>query len=194
MNIYLLYKQVNIVYLFYMKNLKDKLLPIILAILVIVLDQISKLLIVKFIPQNTIGTQFFGDFLRIVHVSNTGVAFSVGATWSETIRKLLFSLMPLVVIALVCVVYFRNKDFTKLQNWAIMGIVGGGLGNLIDRLFRAEGVVDFIDVKFFGIFGLNRWPTFNIADSAVVVCGIILLITFIISISNDSKNKEAGEK
>lgn len=177
-----------------MKNLKDKLLPIILAILVIVLDQISKLLIVKFIPQNTIGTQFFGDFLRIVHVSNTGVAFSVGATWSETIRKLLFSLMPLVVIALVCVVYFRNKDFTKLQNWAIMGIVGGGLGNLIDRLFRDEGVVDFIDVKFFGIFGLNRWPTFNIADSAVVVCGIILLITFIISISNDSKNKEAGEK
>ena len=177
-----------------MKNLKDKLLPIILAILIIVLDQISKLLIVKFIPQNTIGTQFFGDFLRIVHVSNTGVAFSVGATWSETIRKLLFSLMPLVVIALVCVVYFRNKDFTKLQNWAIMGIVGGGLGNLIDRLFRDEGVVDFIDVKFFGIFGLNRWPTFNIADSAVVVCGIILLITFIISISNDSKNKEAGEK
>lgn len=177
-----------------MKNLKDKLLPIILAIFVIVLDQISKLLIVKFIPQNTIGTQFFGDFLRIVHVSNTGVAFSVGATWSETIRKLLFSLMPLVVIALVCVVYFRNKEFTKLQNWAIMGIVGGGLGNLIDRLFRAEGVVDFIDVKFFGIFGLNRWPTFNIADSAVVVCGIILLITFIISISNDSKNKEAGEK
>ena len=177
-----------------MKNLKDKLLPIILAILVIVLDQISKLLIVKFIPQNTIGTQFFGDFLRIVHVSNTGVAFSVGATWSETIRKLLFSLMPLVVIALVCVVYFRNKEFTKLQNWAIMGIVGGGLGNLIDRLFRAEGVVDFIDVKFFGIFGLNRWPTFNIADSAVVVCGIILLITFIISISNDSKNKETGEK
>lgn len=177
-----------------MKNLKDKLLPIILAILVIVLDQISKLLIVKFIPQNTIGTQFFGDFLRIVHVSNTGVAFSVGATWSETIRKLLFSFMPLVVIALVCVVYFRNKDFTKLQNWAIMGIVGGGLGNLIDRLFRAEGVVDFIDVKFFGIFGLNRWPTFNIADSAVVVCGIILLITFIISISKDSKNKEAGEK
>lgn len=177
-----------------MKNLKDKLLPIILAILVIVLDQISKLLIVKFIPQNSIGTQFFGDFLRIVHVSNTGVAFSVGATWSETIRKLLFSLMPLVVIALVCVVYFRNKEFTKLQNWAIMGIVGGGLGNLIDRLFRAEGVVDFIDVKFFGIFGLNRWPTFNIADSAVVVCGIILLITFIISISNDSKNKEAGEK
>ena len=177
-----------------MKNLKDKLLPIILAILVIVLDQISKFLIVKFIPQNTIGTQFFGDFLRIVHVSNTGVAFSVGATWSETIRKLLFSLMPLVVIALVCVVYFRNKDFTKLQNWAIMGIVGGGLGNLIDRLFRAEGVVDFIDVKFFGIFGLNRWPTFNIADSSVVVCGIILLITFIISISKDSKNKEAGEK
>ena len=176
-----------------MKNLKDKLLPIILAILVIVLDQISKLLIVKFIPQNTIGTQFFGDFLRIVHVSNTGVAFSVGATWSETIRKLLFSLMPLVVIALVCVVYFRNKDFTKLQNWAIMGIVGGGLGNLIDRLFRAEGVVDFIDVKFFGIFGLDRWPTFNVADSSIIICGILLAITFIISIKKEKSTEKSKE-
>ena len=176
-----------------MKNLKDKLLPIILAILVIVLDQISKLLIVKFIPQNTIGTQFFGDFLRIVHVSNTGVAFSVGATWSETIRKLLFSLMPLVVIALVCVVYFRNKEFTKLQNWAIMGIVGGGLGNLIDRLFRAEGVVDFIDVKFFGIFGLDRWPTFNVADSSIIICGILLAITFIISIKKEKSTEKSKE-
>ena len=40
-----------------------------------------------------------------------------------------------------------------------MGIVGGGLGNLVDRFFRKEGVVDFIDVKFYGLFGLERWPT-----------------------------------
>ena len=167
------------------KNFRQKLLPFILTAVVIILDQITKLLIVKNIQYGTIGAQFFGDFLRIVHISNTGVAFSVGATWSETARHLLFSLLPLIVIGVVIVVYFRNDEFTMLQRWAITGIVGGGLGNLIDRFFRAEGVVDFIDVKFYGIFGLQRWPTFNVADSAVVVCGILLIISFIISLRKE---------
>lgn len=171
------------------KNLKSKLLPFTLTVVVIVLDQITKMLVVNYIQPYTIGASFFGDFLRIIHVSNTGVAFSVGATWTETLRKLLFALLPLVVIGIVIAVYFRNNDWTKLQRWAIMGIVGGGIGNLIDRIFRAEGVVDFIDVKFYGLFGLERWPTFNVADSAVVVCGILLIISFIGSVKNDKKNK-----
>ena len=145
------------------KNLKMKLWPILLALAVIALDQISKALIGAYIPLGTIGSQFFGDFLRIIHVS----------------------------IAIVVVIYFRNQQWTKLQCWAIMGIVGGGLGNLIDRLFRKEGVVDFIDIKFYGLFGMDRWPTFNIADSAVVVCGILLIISFIVlSIREKKSNKE----
>ena len=103
------------------------------------------------------------------------------------LRRFVFGLVPTIVMVLVVVVYLRNSDFTLLQNWAICGIVGGGIGNVIDRFFRAEGVVDFIDVKFYGLFGLQRWPTFNVADSAVVVCGIILIITFIIQVKNESK-------
>ena len=148
----------------------------------------------KNIPIYTIGAQFFGDFLRIIHVANTGVAFSVGATWSDTIRRFLFSLIPLIVIGIVITIYFRNNTWTKLQRWAIMGIVGGGLGNLIDRFFRAEGVVDFIDVKFYGLFGLERWPTFNVADSAVVVCGLILVISFIVSYIQETKSEKEQEE
>ena len=169
------------------KELKSKILPITLAVVVIVLDQITKMLVVRHIPLYTIGTQFFGDFIRIIHVANTGVAFSVGATWSETARRFLFSLIPLIVIGIVIAIYFRNNTWTKLQRWSIMGIVGGGLGNLIDRFFRAEGVVDFIDVKFYGLFGLERWPTFNVADSAVVVCGLLLVISFIVTSVRESK-------
>lgn len=161
------------------KELKSKLLPFTLTVIVIVLDQITKMLVVSNIPPYTIGASFLGDFFRIIHVSNTGVAFSVGATWSDTLRRLLFALLPLIVIGVVLSVYFRNNDWNKLQRWSIMGIVGGGLGNLIDRFFRAEGVVDFLDVKFYGLFGMERWPTFNVADSAVVVCGILLIISFI---------------
>ncbi len=172
------------------KELKSKLLPFTLTIVVIILDQITKLIVVNNIPPYTIGTQFFGDFLRIIHVSNSGVAFSVGASWSLTIRKLMFSLIPLIVMGIVIAVYFRNKEWSKTQRWAIMGIVGGGFGNLIDRIFRAEGVVDFIDIKFYGLFGLQRWPTFNVADSAVVICGIILVISFICTSIKQSKSEK----
>ena len=172
------------------KELKSKLWPISLALIVILLDQVTKILVMKNIPLYTIGASFFGDFLRIIHVANTGVAFSVGATWSDTVRRFLFSLIPLIVIGIVVAIYFRNNTWTKLQRWAIMGIVGGGLGNLIDRFFRAEGVVDFIDVKFYGLFGMERWPTFNVADSAVVVCGILLIISFIVTSIRESKNPD----
>lgn len=183
-----------------MKDKKIKLLPLILAVAVIIVDQITKALVVKYIEPYHIGASFFNGFFRIVHVVNTGVAFSFGSGWSDIVRKIAFSAMPLVVIGIVCAVYFRNNEFTKLQRWAIMGIVGGGLGNLIDRIFRPEGVIDFLDVKWFGLknspiglFRMQRWPTFNVADSAVVVCGIILLVTFIISISKEKDNKEAKE-
>ncbi len=175
------------------KELKAKLWPISLAILVIILDQVTKILIVSNITRNTIGIQFFGDFLRIIHVRNTGVAFSVGATWTETARRFLFSLIPLIVIGIVIGIYFRNNTWTKLQRWAIMGIVGGGLGNLIDRFFRPAGVVDFIDVKFYGLFGLDRWPTFNVADAAVVVCGILMVVSFIVTSIRESKAQKSEE-
>lgn len=171
------------------KNIKNKLLPLILTFVVIILDQLTKCLVVKYVPAYTlVGVPtFFGDFLRIIHVYNTGVAFSVGAGWSEIARRILFSAIPVIILTLVLVIYFKNNEFTTLQRWAITGIVGGGFGNIIDRIFRANGVVDFIDVKFYGIFGMERWPTFNVADSAVVVCGILLVISFIITISKEPK-------
>lgn len=169
------------------KEIKSKLLPLVLAVAVIVLDQITKILVCKFIPVNTVGVQFFGDFLRIIHVRNPGVAFSFGAHWSDALRRVAFSIIPIIVLGIVLGVYFRNNDFTKLQQWAICGIVGGGFGNIIDRVFRPAGVVDFIDVKFYGLLGFERWPTFNIADSAVVVCGIMLVISFLVSIIKEQK-------
>jgi signal peptidase II len=60
------------------------------------------------------------------------------------------------------------------------GILGGGLGNLIDRIFRPEGVVDYLSFKFYGMFGLERFPAFNVADSSIVVSGILLVILFIL--------------
>ena len=163
---------------------RKKMLPFILTAAVIILDQITKALIVKNIPLFTIGYSFFEDFLRIVHVANTGVAFSMGDSMPFILRRICFGIIPLVVIVMVIVEYLRNDGFNSLQRWAICGVLGGGLGNIIDRFFRAEGVVDFIDVKFYGLFGLERWPTFNVADASVVVCGILLVISFAVAIKS----------
>lgn len=179
---------------------KKNLLPFILTFVIILADQLTKFLVELYIPLDYanghlgIGPAFFGDFLRLIRVYNTGVAFSLGDSWPLALRRLSFGLVPLIVMILVIVVYFRNKEFTMFQRWAICGVLGGGFGNLIDRFFRARGVVDFIDVKFYGLFGMERWPTFNVADSAVVICGILLLVSFLLQIAKESKSKKTENK
>ncbi len=170
---------------------KQKMVPLLLLFLVVVIDQISKIIIVRTVGVGEIGFSFGGDFFRIIHVVNPGIAFSIGHGWSLLIRSVLFRVLPLIVLIFVLFFYFFTDDLSLIQRWAISGIVGGGFGNLIDRFFRSTGVVDFIDVKFYGLFGFERWPTFNIADSAVVVCGIILVISFLFA---GKSKKSEGEK
>jgi signal peptidase II len=151
---------------------------LILTLVLILVDQLSKLLVVALIPLRTIGFTLGNDFFRLIHVRNTGVAFSLGDSLPLPLRKALFILMPLVVLIYLAVHIVRTKEETGFQKYCLAGILGGGFGNLIDRIFRPEGVVDFLDVRFYGLFGLERWPTFNVADSSVVVCGILLFLSF----------------
>jgi signal peptidase II len=157
-----------------------KLVPLSLTVIVLALDQFSKFLVVNYIPVYSIGFSLGGDFFRLIHVKNPGIAFSVGNSLPTTIQGVLFLVMPLCVIIIVIITYFKNNDFTPLQQWAIAGVIGGGFGNLIDRFFRDGGVVDFIDVKFYGLFGLERWPTFNIADMSVLICAFLFIGSMLI--------------
>lgn len=170
-------------------------IPLILSAAIVILDQITKILVVKSIPAWSVGWEFFNGFLRIIHVYNPGAAFSLGSDMPALLRALVFGIIPLAVIVIILTVYFKNRDFTTLQRWCLAAIIGGGTGNLIDRFFRPEGVVDFIDVAVYGFLGFERWPTFNIADSAIVVGIIVLVISFIITFMDDlKKRKKNGEK
>lgn len=180
--------------IFMEKKNKDRLLPFSLTLAVLALDQLAKLIVTLTVRPWSVGASFFGDFLRFVRVYNPGIAFSIGGELSGDIRSVLFGLMPLLVICVVVFVYFRSNDLNGFQRWCIAGIIGGGLGNLLDRFFRAEGVLDFIDVKFYGLFGFERWPTFNVADSAVVVCGILLMGSLLFSIKEAKKENAGGTK
>lgn len=136
---------------------------------------------VKNIPEGTIAKKFFGDFLWICHVRNTGAAFSLGADGSIFMRVVVLIVLPLALMVFVSWLIVSEKNFfTKAQRWFAAGILGGGIGTIIDRIFRFDsGVVDFISVKFYGIFGLERWPTFNVSDSCVVIFVILLAISMV---------------
>jgi len=151
----------------------------ILSAIIVAADQITKILVEKLIPLYTIAWSFAGDFFRLIHVKNLGVAFSMGNGFSDALRVVLFIVVPLLVLSAVGVYLIRGKDLTNGQRWILAAIIGGGMGNQIDRVFRPTGVVDFLDFKFYGLFGLERWPTFNIADASLVISSILLIILLI---------------
>ncbi len=153
--------------------------PFILTIVIVAIDQLSKYWVVTNIAIGTVFRSYFSDFLWIVHVRNSAIGFSVGDNLPMAAKKILFVLLPFILLVFLTIYSVRSKEISSLQRWIVCGILGGGLGNIIDRAFREEWVVDFISVKVFGLFGFERWPTFNIADASVVISAILLLITLI---------------
>lgn len=166
--------------------------PFLLTAAILVADQVTKALIVQHIEYHTVGYSFFNGFLRIIHTRNLAIAFSIGSGLPDTLRSILFIIFPTLVMVLLVFFYFRNDEVTNFQRWCLAAVLGGGVGNLIDRVFRPLGVVDFIDVKFFGIFGLERWPTFNVADSSVVVGGILLALSMLFSEGINNRRTSNG--
>lgn len=167
----------------------DLLKPLILSLVIVVADQITKLIIVRTVPlyyESGYTIKVIGDFFRIIHARNLGVAFSIGNGFPFWLRKTLFVAIPVVVLALLFMTIYRSREITSGQRWCIAAIFGGGFGNIIDRVFRPLGVVDFLDVKFYGLLGMERWPTFNVADSSVVVGGIILVVSMLFTAHTDN--------
>jgi signal peptidase II len=165
-----------------MKDAKEKFLPLSLTALVMLADQLTKAFIVKNWPQTgLINDVFNNNFLWIYHVRNKAIAFSMGENLPEFLKPLTFIVLPILVLGFLMWYYFKTDDFSKIQRWAAAGIIGGGVGNIIDRIFRPDGVVDFVSVRIFGLFGMERWPTFNIADASVVICCILMFVTIFIN-------------
>ena len=146
---------------------------LLLVPIAVVIDQISKLWIKSTLPLNGMPREVLGDLLRFRFVENSGAAFGISVG----------SYLPVITISSIFVSFFiayyyyleRNSHIFIRSGLAL--ILGGAIGNIIDRLFVIfkpelyHGVIDFIDI---GI-GTYRWFTFNVADMAVTI-GITLYI------------------
>ena len=140
-----------------------------LPLIYVALDHITKFLVIKNIPYYS--SIKINDYFSIVNVSNTGVAFSM----FQNNNIFFIALVSLVIIFLIWFIYKNKKELTKLQTHALLLILSGGIGNLIDRLFRGA-VVDFIDVGYKEVY---RWPAFNVADSCVCIGVTLFVITLL---------------
>lgn len=168
-------------------------LPYLLSIAIAVVDQATKAWVIRTIPEGSVGYSFFGDFLWLVHVRNTAVAFSMGDSFPLWLKYTLFVGLSIALMVFVgWTVSTRRLDgeISTLQRWCMAGVLGGGLGNLIDRVFRSLRVVDWISVKFYGLFGMERFPTWNIGDAAVVVSVILLIISLVAEECGKGRKKE----
>jgi len=159
---------------------REKLIPFSLTAFIILLDQVTKWIVSRTLQYGR-PVEVIGDFFRLLYVKNPAIAFSLGRNLDGPLQKALFLVLPLVVLIFLLFFYFLTKDLTRLQAWALAAIIGGGISNILDRIIKGDGVVDFFDFKFYNVFGLKRWPTFNVADMTVVIAGIILLASFIYS-------------
>jgi signal peptidase II len=153
---------------------------LVIAFIIILLDQISKFLIVRNLVENQ-AVSVIGDLLYFRFIYNEGGAMgtSVGPSWVYTI-------LTLVALVFIIRYFLSSHSDGYISKTSLALILGGAVGNLIDRVIHGK-VVDFIDADFIDIpyFNLYRWFTFNIADSAITIGLILFAISIIFKKHNE---------
>ncbi|MFQ6044860.1 MAG: signal peptidase II [Gemmatimonadales bacterium] len=142
--------------------------PLFLSVVagVVALDIVTKVLAEQFLRRG-VGEPVFGDWLLLRLVYNPGAAFGI---YLGPYSRWVFMALAAVALVVLASMARQTRPTQWLRMTAIGLVCGGAIGNLIDRVRSAEGVVDFIDVYL----GPLHWPTFNVADMAVS-CGAIAL-------------------
>jgi signal peptidase II len=140
-----------------------------IALVVILLDQASKLFIQATIPLGH-GIPIIPGIFAIVHVLNPGAAFGLLAGRSASFRNPFFIGISLLAVGFI--LFYRHRELKghSLASFALSLILGGAIGNLVDRL-RIGMVIDFLDVHYYQY----HWPAFNVADSCLTI-GVSLMM------------------
>ena len=145
----------------------------IIAGAVIILDQITKAVILYSLPLHH-SISVIPGFFSITHIQNPGGAFGFMANQSSALRSIIFLFFSSLAICLIFYFYKKTPEKYSLLAMGLALIFGGAIGNLIDRI-RFWKVVDFLDFYV----GDLHWPAFNIADSAISIGMAIFVYHFV---------------
>jgi len=143
---------------------------LLIALAVLLLDRITKWAISQTIPLED-AVNVIPGFFRLTHLENTGAAFSLFADSPSPFRTTLLVGFSVAALAVVSVLLWKDRNRFHSGTLALSLILGGAIGNLWDRLSDGK-VTDFLDFYI----GVHHWPPFNIADSAIVVGALLLLL------------------
>ncbi len=146
-----------------------------IASLTILFDQVSKYLVMEGM---TLGQSIplIDGYMRLTYIRNPGAAFGFLSSASESFRVPFFLAISFLAITVVLIFYLRSARENLLLQIGLSLVLGGAVGNLIDR-FRFHEVVDFIDLYF----RQYHWPAFNVADSAISVGVVVLLLEAVLA-------------
>jgi signal peptidase II len=136
---------------------------LITCLVVISLDQFTKYTVQKNLPLHH-RVEVIPGFFNLTHVRNTGGAFGVFGGEKGGIGSILFVVVSLIAVGAIVFFFIKIKEHEKTLALSFSLILGGAIGNLIDRLRYGE-VVDFLDFHL----SAYHWPAFNIADSAICI-------------------------
>ena len=143
-------------------------------LVVVILDILTKDYIITHFPLYS-SRPVIPGFLNLVHIQNKGVAFGILGGAAPFWRDILLLLFPIVAMTGILIFAFRNPQQKPGIFISLGGILGGALGNLIDRL-RFKAVIDFLDIYW----GPYHWPAFNVADSAITLGVLFLVFSYMI--------------
>lgn len=143
-----------------------------LAGFIIVLDQISKLYISHHFELHE-SISLIPNFFNLTYIQNKGAAFGLLAKAPESFRIPFFIIVPFLVLTIIILIFKKTKQTELLMITSLSLILGGAIGNFIDRI-RFNYVIDFLDFHWFHKY---HWPAFNIAD-ATIVAGVVFLIFY----------------
>ena len=152
------------------------------SFVLIALDQITKMFVIHNMNLHE-SIPVIKGFFNFTYIRNPGAAFGIFATTNSAFRLIFFVGTSIFALGLLGTIFYRLHPADLWGQLTVSSIFGGAIGNLIDRLRYGE-VIDFLDFQVSGY----HWPAFNVADSAISVGVVSLLIIFAL----DKKKEETS--
>ena len=150
-------------------NRKYKFLLIITPV-IIIFDQVVKIFVDRTMHLYQ-SIEVLENFFHITYIRNKGAAFGMFSGADSSLRVPFFLVMSALAICVIMYIVHKDEGKTALFPTVMALILGGAIGNMIDRLRMGE-VIDFLDLHWYQ----HHWPAFNIADSAITVGAVLLIL------------------